>query len=408
MTPVLRLPDLDFLKNAALLRVMDVLGAGHVLMVGGCVRAAVLGHNPVDFDLATQHAPEIVMDLLTGAGIKVVPTGLAHGTVTAVIEPQAFEITTLRRDVETDGRHAVVAFTDDWTEDCRRRDFTMNTLLMDMQGNVYDPLGVGVDDLRLGRVRFVGDARTRIQEDALRILRFFRFHAGYGQGAPDAQGLAACAALSGLVQKLSRERVTTEIEKLLPLQGAGVAIVVMREASVLPDVFQSGFDGHVYQGLCDFVVRAVPHIAFPVLFYYAVVWDKVESWQERTEKYLLLSNAKKAQVKNLVTFLKEHTDYMPQNLYVFGRDATLGGMLLLSVYNGKPANVIVFEDIYARVMAADIPVLPYNAADIMQATNLGQGVALGQVLKETERWWLAQHCTPDKGACVTFARDLKS
>ncbi|PPR20610.1 MAG: CCA-adding enzyme, partial [Alphaproteobacteria bacterium MarineAlpha10_Bin3] len=169
-------------------------GTAEVRFVGGCVRDAVLGRTiAADIDLATDAAPERVMELIRAAGHKAVPTGIAHGTVTAVIDGKPFEITTLRRDVDTDGRHATVAFTDDWVVDAARRDFTINAMSLTPDGVLYDPFG-GRADLEAGRVRFVGQAHDRITEDYLRLLRYFRFHAHFGRGPPDRDALAACRA----------------------------------------------------------------------------------------------------------------------------------------------------------------------------------------------------------------------
>ena len=171
-------------------------GAGCARFVGGCVRNALTGHPVADIDIATTLTPDEVIAALVAARLKAVPTGVDHGTITAVSGGKPFEITTLRRDVETDGRHAVVAFTEDWVEDARRRDFRLNALYADAEGRLYDPTGEGVADARAGRIVFVGDPKTRIREDALRILRFFRFLAWYGRGEPDGPSLAACGALA--------------------------------------------------------------------------------------------------------------------------------------------------------------------------------------------------------------------
>jgi poly(A) polymerase len=206
-----------------------------VLFVGGCVRNAVLGLPPGDCDLATIHPPFEVTRRLEDVGIKVVPTGIDHGTVTAVVDGKPFEITTLRRDVETDGRHAVVSFTQDWSLDAQRRDFTINTLLADGAGNLYDPTGDGLSDLEAGRVVFVGDPVQRIAEDYLRILRFFRFYAFYGRGRPDAAALAACRAAAGKIADLSRERVTQEILKIIAADGAADILEIMAAQNVMKD-----------------------------------------------------------------------------------------------------------------------------------------------------------------------------
>jgi poly(A) polymerase len=173
-------------------------GPGCARFVGGCVRNAILKRPIDDIDIATTLTPDQVTEALTKAGLKAVPTGVDHGTVTAVSRGRPYEITTLRRDVETDGRRAVVVFTTDWAEDAQRRDFRLNALYADPSGKLYDPTAGGLADARAGRIIFVGDAETRIREDGLRILRFFRFFAWYGRGEPDAVGLAACASLRGL------------------------------------------------------------------------------------------------------------------------------------------------------------------------------------------------------------------
>ena len=185
-------------------------GGAPVRFVGGCVRDAVLGRRAKDIDLATPEPPQRVIDLLARAGIRAIPTGIAHGTITAVVGREHFEITTLRRDVSTDGRHATVAFTDDWAEDAARRDFTINALFCDADGTLFDPMG-GLADIKTGTVRFVGDAAMRIAEDHLRILRFFRFFAHYGKGEPDSDGLAACTRLAPTLKALSAERIAAEI-----------------------------------------------------------------------------------------------------------------------------------------------------------------------------------------------------
>jgi poly(A) polymerase len=223
----------------------EVLGAtrGEARYVGGAVRDTLLGVEVADVDIATRHAPEAVMTLLRAAGIKAIPTGLAHGTVTAVVEGRPIEVTTLRRDLSTDGRHAIVAFTDDWREDAARRDFTMNALYADpVTGAVVDFFD-GLTDLAARRVRFIGDPFQRIAEDYLRILRFFRFHARFGD-AIDAQGLDACAARARDLMALSRERIASELLKLLVARAAVPVVRLMVErgifAPVLPEVDADG------------------------------------------------------------------------------------------------------------------------------------------------------------------------
>ena len=205
----------SWLNDAALCRILDAIkaGGGEARVVGGAVRDALVGRTPGEIDLAVNLPPEKTAELLTKTGLKVVPTGIAHGTITAVSDHRGFEITTLRRDVETDGRRAKVAFTDDWQADAARRDFTINALYADADGRLYDYFG-GRADIAAGHVRFIGDAAARIKEDVLRILRFFRFAAWFGRGAFDAESLAACREWTGLLPKLSAERIAKEILKM--------------------------------------------------------------------------------------------------------------------------------------------------------------------------------------------------
>ena len=218
--------------------------------VGGCVRNSLLGQPVDDIDIATRLRPEETMAALQAAGLKAVPTGLEHGTVTGVSERKPYEITTLRRDVETDGRRAVVAFTEDWAEDAARRDFRLNALYADAAGTVFDPTGGGLADAAEGRIVFVGEAETRIREDYLRILRFFRFQAWYGRGQPDATGLAACAALKAGMAQLSAERVSKELLKLLAARDPRSTVRAMAETGVLGQVLPEAQPLNLFEAMC--------------------------------------------------------------------------------------------------------------------------------------------------------------
>ena len=253
----MRLPDQAWLTASATRAVMAALeaagGPGCARYVGGCVRNALIGTPVADVDIATRLRPEETDRAIRAAGLKAVPTGMAHGTVTAVSERIPFEITTLRHDVSTDGRNATVAFTDDWAEDAARRDFRLNALYADASGQVFDPTGAGVDDALAGRIVFVGDPETRIREDYLRILRFFRFQAWYGRGEPDPAALAACRALASGMTRLSAERVSSELMKLLAAPDPRPAMVAMDQAGVLDQVLpvarlSPAFEAAVTQG----------------------------------------------------------------------------------------------------------------------------------------------------------------
>ena len=229
------LPDAAWRGRPGLVELAAALGPGEARYVGGAVRDTLLGLDVADIDVATRHPPETVVTLLQAAGIKAIPTGIAHGTITAVAHGTVVEVTTLRRDVETDGRHASVAFTDDWREDAARRDFTINALYAEpVEGAIFDPFG-GLDDLAARRVRFIGDPLQRIAEDHLRILRFFRFLARFGD-APDPGGLEACTLRANDLMALSRERIRDELLKLLVARDAVPVLMLMEERGILRPV----------------------------------------------------------------------------------------------------------------------------------------------------------------------------
>ena len=234
----MKLPKAPWQTKSGMPRLLRVLGSesGETRFVGGCVRDTLLGLEVSDIDLATRIPPEDVMARLQSARIKAVPTGLAHGTVTAVINGRPVEVTTLRRDVATDGRRATIAYTEDWREDAARRDFTINALSADPEsGEVFDYFG-GVEDLAERRVRFIGDPFVRIAEDHLRILRFFRFHGRFGAGDPDPEGVEACAARSNDLMALSRERIADELLKLLGLPDPAATVRLMIARGILRPV----------------------------------------------------------------------------------------------------------------------------------------------------------------------------
>lgn len=235
--------------RAVMLALEAAGGPGCARFVGGCVRNAVIGAPVADIDIATTLKPEETDRAIRAAGLKSVPTGIAHGTVTAVAERQPFEITTLRRDVSTDGRNATVAFTDDWAEDAARRDFRLNALYADGEGQVFDPTGEGLADAAAGRIVFVGDPATRIQEDYLRILRFFRFFAWYGRGEPDAAALDACRGHAAGMTRLSAERVSKELMTLLAAADPRAAMAAMTEAGVLAQILPEATSGAVFEAV---------------------------------------------------------------------------------------------------------------------------------------------------------------
>lgn len=229
-----------FATSKASRRLLHVLGHDHAYFVGGCVRNLLLGVAVEDIDLATDLPPDEVISRAEGAGLRVIPTGLDHGTVTIISEKQSFEVTSFRRDIKTDGRRAVVNFTTSIHEDAARRDFTINALYLSADGHLKDPTGEGLRDLERRQIRFIGSAKARIKEDALRILRFFRFSAHFGKGGLDRDGLSACKENIALIPKLSKERIGVEFRKLLLAKDPYYALCEMHEigalALILPKV----------------------------------------------------------------------------------------------------------------------------------------------------------------------------
>jgi poly(A) polymerase len=344
-------------------KIISVLGGGeNARFVGGCVRNTVLGIPVTDMDIATKHTPDKVMTLCAEQGIKTIPTGIDHGTVTALVEGQTFEITTLRRDVDTDGRHAKVAFSEDWLEDAQRRDFTMNTLLMDEKGNIYDPLECGIEDAQASRVIFVGDPSQRIREDVLRILRFFRFHAVYGEGTPDAAALKACAAHANLIPNLSKERITQEYLKILASDNARPTLELMQNHNVLSEL--TDFRGHNFDRL-DLIGR-------------------LSGFEpDAREKYLILSGAQKKKIKAIETAIEkgcfDSEEDIQKTLYYFGRETTRAAYLrTIGKIHKKHVETIDFFN---------IPEFPLSGQDLL-AKGIKQGPELGKKLKQLEKEWV--------------------
>jgi poly(A) polymerase/tRNA nucleotidyltransferase (CCA-adding enzyme) len=355
-------------------------------MVGGAVRDWLAGCRVADVDFAVPLAPEAVMARAAAAGLKAVPTGIAHGTVTVVAAGHGFEVTSLRRDVATDGRHAVVAFTDDWEEDAARRDFTINAMSAARGGRVYDYFG-GREDLAAGRVRFVGEARLRIAEDYLRVLRFFRFFARYGHGAPDEEAVAAVTALRDGVKGLSAERVWSEVKKILEAPEPVPALRLMVQTGVLPLVLPGADVARL---------EAVMAAGAPVdaLLRVAALWrGDVEAFAARWR----LSAAEAARLAALM---------VPNELRPGDDDAALRRALAEEF-----APVLVerswlaggagpeWEALRARLLAMERPVFPLQGRDLA-ALGLAPGPEMGAVLREIRAWWLAGGCVADAAVCL--------
>ncbi|MEG3123013.1 CCA tRNA nucleotidyltransferase [Sphingomonas sp. GB1N7] len=368
--------DSAFLEREGLAALTDTLGAarGEVRFVGGIVRDTLLGIDAADVDLATVHQPEDVVHALKRAGIKAVPTGLAHGTITAILPSGPVEVTTLRRDVSTDGRHAIVAFTDDWREDAARRDFTMNALYADPRTlEVIDYFG-GLDDLAARCVRFIGDPLQRIAEDHLRILRFFRFHARFGD-APDADGLAACTARANDLMALSRERVAAELLKLLVAEHA-VRVVDLMIAHgifrpVLPEIAQA-------DRLATLARReAETGIAPDPIRRLAALLPPDAAMAEDVGARLRLSNNDR---RRLIAGTESVGSEPPRVLlYRLGAGLAADRLLL----SDRPIDQI------QSLSSLTTPMFPIKGGDLV-ARGLGKGPDVARMLRTVEDLWIAE------------------
>ena len=370
----------DWLEAPGTRAVMALLrDGGHgAWFVGGSVRNGLIGAPVDDIDITTEARPERVVDLARAAGIKTVPTGIAHGTVTLIADHRPFEITTLRRDVTTDGRRATVAFTDRLEEDAARRDFTMNALYATADGAVIDPTGQGLADLAARHVRFIGTPTDRITEDVLRILRFFRFHAWYADpsGGIDAEGLAACAALADGIARLSRERVGAEMKKLLSAPDPAPAIAAMAQSGVLAQTLP-GADARLLPLLIALEDAAPDPIRRLAALGGVDVADR-----------LRLSNAEGQRLRALREGMETTTP--PDALaYAHGPRVAWDIMVLrAALFETPPAPET--RQMIARGAAAVFPVKP---ADLMPKR---QGAALGEALKSLEADWIASGFALDR------------
>ncbi len=362
----------DLLSDPAIRRLFAVLPAAR--LVGGCVRDALAGLPAVDVDLATADRPDAVMAALAEAGIRAIPTGIAHGTITAISDGRSFEITTLRRDLVTDGRHADVAWTSDWRQDAARRDFTINAMSLSPDGVLHDYFG-GAADLRAGRVRFVGDAASRVAEDYLRILRFFRFHARYGAGAPDPAALDAIrAAVPGLV-RLSAERVWSELKRILQAADPAGSLRWMAQTGVLAAVVPEGADPDA--------VADLP--ADPVLRMAGLLSGDPAAFAGR----LKLSGAEAAHLLALTGAPPSGDELdLRRQLADTAADVLVGRSFLAR----QP------QAVRDRLLAIPRPVFPLAGRDVV-ALGLPPGPGVGGLLHRVRAWWLAGGCTADAAAC---------
>ena len=403
-----RLAAQPWMRRRATRKLLDAFAEAGITVrfVGGVVRDALLARPIADIDLATPSRPEEVMAALEKAGIRAVPTGIAHGTITAVVSapggaPRHYEITTLRRDVETDGRRARVAFDADWAEDAARRDFTINAIYLDPDGTLHDPVG-GLSDLAAHRVRFVGDPATRIAEDLLRVLRYYRFTARYGDGYGDSPARAACRDAAPQLWKLSAERVAGELFRLLAVPDPVPALRMMQQDEVLAAILP---EATRLDRLAQLVALEPPP-PDPLRRLAALVALDADGAAAMAER-LRLSNAERERLVGLaLPWPFDPTgDERAQRLalYRLGTER-YRDLALLTAAEGSMAEPRLAE-LLGFAAGQPPPCFPLKGRDVL-ALGIPPGVRVGELLAEVQSWWEAGDFAADRPACLAHLKSL--
>jgi poly(A) polymerase len=384
--------------------VMQALG--HARFVGGAVRNALLGAPVVDIDIAVPLPPEETTRRLEAAGIKAIPTGFDHGTVTAIKNGKVFEVTSLRRDVATDGRHAVVAYTTEWDEDASRRDFTINALYAAADGEIFDYTG-GLADLIAGRVRFVGDPRDRIREDYLRILRLFRFHAWYGKGEMDAEGLRASAENRAGLAQLSGERIARELLRLLECPNPAPVLRTMAASGILPELLPFPLQLPRLERLIQ--ADADNFFAPDALLRLAALLPDDRAAARAVAGRLKLSGADQARLEALAAAAEKLPAHLSAQdvrklLYRLGPGAFKDRVRLTWAAASPGAGAIPWRMLLSVADAYQKPRFALTGHDVMQA-GVPEGPEVGKILTRLEDWWIERDFPDDDAA---LARQLKT
>lgn len=395
------LASAPWLTADAVQAVFTALGqdGDEVRVVGGAVRNALLGAEVMDVDFATTATPDRVAALAEGAGFKAVPTGVEHGTLTLVVDGRGFEVTTLREDVETDGRRAVVRFGRDWLADARRRDFTVNALYVDADGTVFDPLNA-YDDLATGRIRFIGKADDRIAEDRLRILRFFRFHAQYGKGDLDRNGLSASIRGRDGIRALSVERIGREMRQLVVAGGALTVLTAMQDAGILPIIL--GGIGYLasFRRLEELEMATRTAATVPLRF--AALGCRIDEDVVRLVERMRLTNAERDRMRSAVGAISGFLARPDRRqarvmLYRLGEQTYRDAAALAFAWGEGAADDPFWRDLLALPSLWQAPTFPLAGRDVIAEAQL-RGRIVGRLIKELEAWWIENDFRPDESA----------
>ncbi len=388
----------EFLKTLLLKPgVQDLFAALSPLpawLVGGCVRDALLGADNFDVDVAVAADPQTVTHQLRQKNIKVIPTGLQFGTVTAVVEHQPFQITSLRKDRNHQGRHPKVVFSTDLKEDANRRDFTINALYLDPHGNLYDPFD-GIQDLKAGKIRFIGDPKQRVLEDALRILRYYRFVAWYGK--PPYPSVPVLRLLKQCLKQLSTERIQAELLKLFTAQNPIEAVFLMEQDGILETLFGPSYDVQNLERFLSleqkFLVKADPFVRLEALFYQAPLYFYQTYWRLSRFQIRFLDTLKK------VTVMKDRRWI----LYHYGLDIFIKGRLLIAAAK-KQDETLQDDLLWARSIT--IPSFPLSGKDLLKQ-GMATGSQIGLLLAACQQWWVEHDFIPDHQECLDYCAGIK-
>lgn len=404
MLPTCNLSPLPIWMNfSETQEVFNILSANglEVRFVGGCVRDSLLGLNTSDIDIATPEEPNRVLDRLNQAGILTINKGLSYGTVGIILNTKRYEITTLRKDVMSYGRKAEVKFVDDWIEDSQRRDFTINSLSCKIDGSLFDPMG-GIDDLLAGRVRFIGDPIKRIEEDNLRLLRFFRFFAWYGKGSPETSSLNACIVKADSINKLSGDRLCNEMLKLLIAKNPIKSIKLMADTGVL-SILLPGINGcGVLHDLLSLEVITHDDVLDDPILRLAALIQGSSILPEVVSRRLNFSQKREGQLLSLCTDLNKLTPsefelHSKVIFYNLGTNSSLANIFLNWAIDGgvKSPNIDGWFNLYNNYKCWERPVFPINGKDIIKL-GIPSGVSVGSYLKILENWWVGRDFLPSR------------
>jgi poly(A) polymerase len=384
-----KIPPLSWITAIETQTVMGALNAEgqNALFVGGCIRNELMKEDVIDIDIACKFTPQETINILKSNNIRVIETGLKYGTITAFVNKKSFEITSLRSDINPTGRHANVIYNKDWKKDAQRRDFTINALYADIDGNIYDPLESGLADIQSKTIRFIDEPTTRIHEDYLRILRFFRFHGRFGNDHIDQPSFNACKELGSHITQLSDERIFDELQKILNHQSATNAFELMRKAGLF------NIDKQDVKTLTALLNLQNQFKSKNIIsrFY---IFKKL--------KIYIKNNKLNKFIKNLNEFKKWWPNHqsIPQSLYLFDRDITLQGLLLLKASGNQ-----LSDEWIEKTQTINIPQLPITATDIMQKFNISEGPKVGMYFQQAEKIWMSSNCILSKNEIIAYLKD---